>query len=108
MFDATFEGKEAGYQDALAGKNSHPNRHISKVKAILSPKFVRTFLNGYKQGYREGGWKRSKQTNVSLSEAKQANTEKTESKLKTFIADVKSKMRSRSKKNTERNYGRER
>lgn len=54
LFDASKQGYEDGFKDAKAKKPKNFNRHIGKIKALLSQKYVSTYIDGYCSGYSVG------------------------------------------------------
>ncbi len=48
------DGFNAGYSDGKNGKSKNYQRHIPKLKALVSGNYVDTFIQGYDEGFSKG------------------------------------------------------
>lgn len=48
------DGFNYGYSDGKGGKSKNYQRHIPKLKALISSNYVITFIDGYNEGFRKG------------------------------------------------------
>ncbi|MGB4846574.1 MAG: hypothetical protein WBP41_01580 [Saprospiraceae bacterium] len=54
MMNGFSDGFNFGYQDGKDGKSKNFQRHIPKLKALISSKYVDTFIDGYNEGFSKG------------------------------------------------------
>ena len=92
MFNGVSIGYESGFKDAMNGLPAQPNKRMPALKAIVSEKYVLTFLQGYKQGYREGTWELNKKKRAELKTPKRKDQEQKQSTLSKLIRSYKEKL----------------